>query len=53
MHKDVQLASVSAYECGAAMSSSHAIKELFSLAMRNGLGEKDFAAVYQYLKGKA
>jgi len=32
------------------MPSSHAIKELFALAIREGLGEKDFAALYQYLK---
>ncbi|MGD0885746.1 MAG: NAD(P)-dependent oxidoreductase [Thermodesulfovibrionales bacterium] len=50
MHKDLQLASVTAYECGVAMPSSHAIKELFALAIREGLGEKDFAALYQYLK---
>jgi len=53
MHKDLQLASATAYECGVAMPSSHAIKELFSLALRQGLGEKDFASVYQYLKQTA
>lgn len=41
---------MTAYECGVAMPSSHAIKELFALAIREGLGEKDFAALYQYLK---
>jgi len=28
----------------------HAVKELFALAVRNGFGEKDFSALYQYLK---
>jgi 3-hydroxyisobutyrate dehydrogenase-like beta-hydroxyacid dehydrogenase len=50
MHKDLHLASETAYECGVAMPSSHAIKELFALAVRHGLGEQDFAAVYRYLK---
>ena len=50
MHKDLQLASVTAYECGVAMPDMHAIKESFALAARSGLGEKDFSALYQYLK---
>lgn len=50
MHKDLHLASVTAYECGVAMPSSSAVKEAFSLAMREGLGEKDMAVLYQYLK---
>lgn len=50
MHKDLQLASATAYECGVAMPASHAVKEAFALALRDGLGEKDFAALYQYLR---
>jgi 3-hydroxyisobutyrate dehydrogenase-like beta-hydroxyacid dehydrogenase len=50
MHKDLQLASVTAYECGVAMPDAHAVKELFALAVRGGLGEKDFSALYQFLK---
>ena len=50
MHKDLQLASVTAYECGVAMPGMHAVKESFALAVRSGLGEKDFSAIYQYLK---
>lgn len=50
MHKDLQLASVTAYECGVAMPASHAVKEAFALAARDGLGDKDFAALYSYLK---
>ncbi len=50
MHKDLQLASVTAYECGVAMPDMHAVKESFALAVRSGLGEKDFSALYQYLK---
>lgn len=50
MHKDLQLASDTAYECGVAMPSSNATKELFALAAHYGLREEDFAAVYRYLK---
>jgi 3-hydroxyisobutyrate dehydrogenase-like beta-hydroxyacid dehydrogenase len=50
MHKDLQLASVTAYECGVAMPDLHAIKESVAFAVRSGLGEKDFSALYQYLK---
>jgi 3-hydroxyisobutyrate dehydrogenase-like beta-hydroxyacid dehydrogenase len=50
MHKDLHLASVTAYECGVAMPSAQAVKETFALAVLAGLGEKDVAALYQYLK---
>lgn len=50
MHKDLHLASVTAYECGVSMPSSNAVKETFGLALRRGLGEKDLAALYQYLR---
>jgi len=50
MHKDLQLASVTAFECGVAMPAANAVKEAYALAVRDGLGEKDFAAIYQYLK---
>jgi 3-hydroxyisobutyrate dehydrogenase-like beta-hydroxyacid dehydrogenase len=50
MHKDLHLASVTAYECGVATPSANAIKEVFALAVRDGLGGEDFAALYKYLK---
>jgi 3-hydroxyisobutyrate dehydrogenase-like beta-hydroxyacid dehydrogenase len=49
LHKDLQLATVTAYECGVAMPAVNAVKEAYALAVREGLGEKDFAALYQYL----
>jgi 3-hydroxyisobutyrate dehydrogenase-like beta-hydroxyacid dehydrogenase len=52
MHKDLQLASVTAYECGVAMPGITAVKESFALAARSGLGEEDFSALYHYLKQK-
>lgn len=52
MHKDLNLASETAYETGAALPAANCAKELFTLAMRDGLGEEDFAAVYKVLREK-
>jgi len=52
MHKDLHLAAETAYETGAALPSANCAKELFALAMRAGLGEKDFSAVYKVVSEK-
>ena len=44
MQKDMQLASVSAYESGVAMPLTNAAKELYLLAMREGHAGQDFSA---------
>ena len=49
MQKDLHLASVSAYEAGVAMPVVNVTKEIYRLAMRDGLGDLDFSAVYQLL----
>lgn len=49
LHKDLQLASISAYEKGVALPGTNAIKEIFSLAKQSGLGEKDFTAIISFL----
>ena len=49
LEKDLHLASVSAYESGAAMPVVHATKELYRLAMRGGFAEQDFSAIYEFL----
>ncbi len=49
MQKDMHLASVSAYESGAAMPLTNAAKELYRLAMREGHATQDFSAIYDYL----
>jgi 3-hydroxyisobutyrate dehydrogenase/glyoxylate/succinic semialdehyde reductase len=51
MRKDLQLAAQSAYEQGVALPSLNAVKEIYALAEKQGLGEKDFAAVWQFLAG--
>jgi 3-hydroxyisobutyrate dehydrogenase-like beta-hydroxyacid dehydrogenase len=49
MQKDMHLASVSAYESGAAMPLTNAAKELYRLAMREGHSSQDFSVIYDYL----
>jgi 3-hydroxyisobutyrate dehydrogenase/glyoxylate/succinic semialdehyde reductase len=49
MQKDLHLASVSAYEAGVAMPVVNVTKEIYRLAMRHGLADLDFSAVYRLL----
>ena len=49
MQKDLHLASVTAYEAGVAMPVVNVTKEVYRLAMRQGLADLDFSAVYQLL----
>jgi len=49
MHKDLQLAADTAYETGVALPLSNVAKEIYALAMKNGMGELDFSAVYRLL----
>jgi 3-hydroxyisobutyrate dehydrogenase-like beta-hydroxyacid dehydrogenase len=49
LQKDLHLAAVSAYETGAAMPLTNAAKEMYRLAIREGDGDKDISAIYDYL----
>jgi 3-hydroxyisobutyrate dehydrogenase/glyoxylate/succinic semialdehyde reductase len=49
MQKDLHLASVSAYEAGVAMPVVNVTKEIYRLAMQDGLADLDFSAVYRLL----
>jgi 3-hydroxyisobutyrate dehydrogenase/glyoxylate/succinic semialdehyde reductase len=49
LQKDLHLAAVSAYETGVAMPLTNAAKEIFRLAIREGHGDEDIAAIYGYL----
>ncbi len=49
MQKDLHLASVSAYEAGVAMPVVNVTKEIYRLAMRHGLADLDFSAIYRLL----
>jgi 3-hydroxyisobutyrate dehydrogenase/glyoxylate/succinic semialdehyde reductase len=49
LQKDLHLASVSAYERGAAMPLTNVAKEVYRLAIREGHGDEDISAIYGYL----
>jgi 3-hydroxyisobutyrate dehydrogenase-like beta-hydroxyacid dehydrogenase len=49
LQKDLHLATLTAYESGAAIPLTNVAKELYRLAMREGHGGEDFAAIYGYL----
>lgn len=50
MQKDLQLASISAYEQGLALPALNVIKEVFAQAKQHGLAEEDFSAIFKFLK---
>jgi len=49
MHKDLHLATLSAYEAGATTMLGSLAREMFSQAIEGGLGEEDFSAFYAWL----
>lgn len=49
LQKDLHLASVTAYETGVAMPLTNVAKEIYRFAIREGDGDKDFSAIYDYL----
>jgi 3-hydroxyisobutyrate dehydrogenase-like beta-hydroxyacid dehydrogenase len=50
MHKDLHLATLTAYETGAGSFFATTAQALFRLALQAGHGEDDFSALYDYLK---
>jgi 3-hydroxyisobutyrate dehydrogenase/glyoxylate/succinic semialdehyde reductase len=52
MHKDLHLAAETAFETGAALPATNVVKEIYALAMREGLGEQDFSAVSRVVSRK-
>lgn len=49
MQKDLHLATLSGYECGAALPVTNTAKEVYRLAMRSGRAHADVSAIYDYL----
>jgi 3-hydroxyisobutyrate dehydrogenase/glyoxylate/succinic semialdehyde reductase len=47
MHKDLHLAMETAFETGVALPTTSVVKEVYALAMREGMAEQDFMAVYK------
>lgn len=49
IQKDLHLASVTGYEAGVAMPLANVTKEIYRLAMREGLADQDFSVIYAFL----
>jgi 3-hydroxyisobutyrate dehydrogenase-like beta-hydroxyacid dehydrogenase len=49
LHKDLHLASVSAYETGVAVPLANITTDIYQLAIRVGRGDEDFSAIYDFL----
>ncbi len=49
LQKDLHLATETAYENNVPLPATNTIKEIFALAKKAGLGEKDFTAIYPFL----
>ncbi len=49
MQKDLQLVNITAFENKISLPLSNIAKEIYGLAIKNGLGEKDFSAIYKFL----
>jgi 3-hydroxyisobutyrate dehydrogenase-like beta-hydroxyacid dehydrogenase len=53
MRKDLQLASLTAYEEDIPLPAVNIAKEIFALAASDGLADQDFSAIYQFLADRA
>ena len=49
LQKDLHLSALSAHEAGVAMPITNVAKDIYRLAIREGHGEEDFSAIYDYL----
>lgn len=47
MHKDMQLASVTAYERHLSLPIANITKEMYAMASQQGFGKEDFSAIYR------
>jgi glyoxylate/succinic semialdehyde reductase len=52
MHKDMELASETAYENGATLPLLSTAKEIYAMAKIKGYSEKDLSSIYEFLKKK-
>ncbi len=51
MRKDLQLAAQTGYEQNIPLPITNAAKEVYTLAVKAGLGEEDYSAIFKYLGG--
>ncbi len=52
MHKDLHLASLTAYELNQPLYLANLAKELFAEAKNKGMGRLGFAAIHKYLESR-
>lgn len=52
LQKDLELASITAYEHGLAMPSENVAKAIYAMAARAGYAEQDLSAIYAFLSQK-
>ena len=50
MHKDLHLATLTAYEVNQPLYLANLAKELFAEANKKGMGRLDFSAIFKYLE---
>ncbi len=50
MQKDLQMVAIAAAKAGVAIPVTSTVKEVYRLAMQQGLSEQDFSAIYSFLK---
>ncbi|MBW4646418.1 MAG: NAD(P)-dependent oxidoreductase [Goleter apudmare HA4340-LM2] len=50
MQKDLHMVAIAAHEVGVAIPVTSAVKEVYRLAIQQGLGEQDFSAIHSFLK---
>jgi len=50
MQKDLHMVAIAANEAGVAIPVTSIVKEMYRLAMQQGLGEKDFSAIHSFFK---
>ncbi|MBW4615677.1 MAG: NAD-binding protein [Desmonostoc vinosum HA7617-LM4] len=50
MQKDLHMVAIAANEAGVAIPVTSTVKEVYRLAMQQGLSQQDFSAIYSFLK---
>ena len=53
IQKDLEMVTETAFELGVSMPLGNASKEIYQLAVRRGLGDLDFSAIYAFLKERS
>jgi len=52
MWKDLHLAALTAYEQGVPLPAGNVAKEIYAMAVRSGISEQDFAALYRFMNAE-